>query len=354
MKKILNLFVLLVLLTFLSIGVLAHPPDEPFTTELLAGGGNLENAIPVGQVEVWNDGDYLYVRYIITQNGWCITSTHLHIATSWLDIPQKNGNPIPGQFDYKTPHECVTEYMYQIDITWPQGTELYIAAHADVCSVTGYSSDIEAFAASLPENVVMTILQQPAIDGMSYFLIGIDDGDVLYGEHHGWCADTDREIHAGDIFNVYPFSSYENLPPNTVEFPENLDLVNWILNQNYVGQISPGGYGIYTYGDVQRAIWGLIEDWNPTTGGLGPWNQDRINEILADAYANGEGYYPGCMDLIAIILIPFDALGFPIAQITMIPVPLPCIPIYECETAWGNGFDFIGKNWAMYFMYTIQ
>ena len=39
----------------------------------------------------------------------------------------------------------------------------------------------------------------------------------------------------------------------------NFDLVNWIINQDYVGKPA-GAARHYTYGDVQRAIWELIEE----------------------------------------------------------------------------------------------
>jgi hypothetical protein len=122
-----------------------------------------------------------------------------------------------------------------------------------------------------------------------------------------------------------------------------------------VGQPSTCG-GIYTYGDVQRAIWELIDDV-PATGGLGPWSQCRVDKILAAAEANGEGFMPGCDDLIAILLAPTDgcqSLQVVITQVTLISVGAPCIPIYQDETAWGDGFDFPGKNWAMHFTYEVQ
>jgi hypothetical protein len=150
------------------------------------------------------------------------------------------------------------------------------------------------------------------------------------------------------------YSSYEDLPEGLVEYTENLDLVNWIINQGYVGQVSPDGYGTYTYGDVQRAIWTLIED-NNSTSGLGAWSQNRVDEIVAAAYASGEGFTPGCSDYVAVILQPVDGQQvITIAQVTFASVGVPCNPLFEYETAWGAGYDFPGKNWATYFGYTVQ
>lgn len=126
MKKVLYVLVAAAfLLALLPAAASAHTADEPFTTDLLAG-----QDIDVGDVLVWNDGDYLYVKYDITDPDWCLAETHLQVATSLDGIPQKNGNPIPGQFEYKNPLGCVDGYTYEIPLTWDPDTELYIAAHA--------------------------------------------------------------------------------------------------------------------------------------------------------------------------------------------------------------------------------
>jgi hypothetical protein len=81
-----------------------------------------------------------------------------------------------------------------------------------------------------------------------------------------------------------------------------LDLVNWIINQGVVGDPSACG-GTYTYGDIQRTIWALIED-QQSGSGLGPWTQCRVNEIIAAAQANGEDFVPGCDEFVAVIQNP--------------------------------------------------
>ncbi len=128
---------LMLLLTAVTIPhtLAVHPPTA---YELTAGGGNPNSAIDVGDVYVWEGcGGELYVQYVIAE-GWCLTETHLHVASSPDDIPQteakgkgKNlgGNPIPGKFTYKYEYDpCVTEVIYG-----PLDTGLFIAAHAVVC-----------------------------------------------------------------------------------------------------------------------------------------------------------------------------------------------------------------------------
>jgi Ca-activated chloride channel family protein len=106
---------------------------HPLVKDLIAGGGNPKSAIDVGEVVIWNDLDYLYVKYVTT-DGWYMTETHLHVADSLSGIPQtKTFNPIPGQFAYPMVHNpAVQEYMYSIPWTWNPGTTLYIATHAVV------------------------------------------------------------------------------------------------------------------------------------------------------------------------------------------------------------------------------
>jgi len=109
---------------------------HPYVTDLIAGGGNPKSAIDVGEVIAWNDEDFLYVKYVTTDD-WYITETHLHVADSLEGIPQtKKGNPIPGHFDYAECHDPpVQTYTYTIPWTWSPGTTLYIAAHSVVVKI---------------------------------------------------------------------------------------------------------------------------------------------------------------------------------------------------------------------------
>jgi len=87
----------------------------------------------VGELHIWKDCDYLYIEYDL-DDGYNMSESHLHVAKSLDEIPQSNGNPVPGQFDYKEDHDpLVSEYTY--NITWDSSwdcIELYIATHAVV------------------------------------------------------------------------------------------------------------------------------------------------------------------------------------------------------------------------------
>ena len=326
--------------------------EDPDVYPLYAG-----QSILVGEVQVWNDEALtnLYVKFVITDPDWCLEETHVAVATSEELIPQKNGNPIPGQFPYKEEHNCVGEYEYEIPL--PAGTLcedlLVIATHAVVRLVEpcDYEADLPGFEDALPDQVTMKV-QYPYGGGPAYFPVTtVTGGTILDGTYLGWCVDIGNTIGNNTNYTVDVYSSYESLPTGIVDKPENLDQVNWIVNQGFVGQASVCG-GNYTYGDVQRAIWTVVDD-NLSTSGLGSWAQCRVDEILAAAVADGEGFVPECGDVVAVIFAPVGANQVIIAQVIVGEVEVPCIPIYCDETAWGGTEPFPGSNWATYFYYEV-
>ena len=128
MKKFSSLFIILIMVTtFFPTVVFAHSGGDKtgMVVDLIAG-----KSIDVGDVKVWNDGDFLYVKYR-TDDPFCLTETHLQVASSLDEIPQANGNPIPGQFEYQESHGCVSKYTYTTQID-KNSCDLYIAAHAVV------------------------------------------------------------------------------------------------------------------------------------------------------------------------------------------------------------------------------
>lgn len=132
MKKLFGtLMVLALMLALLPATATAHTEDDPYEVPLLAG-----QHINVGVVKVWNDADHLYVKYVITESGWCITETHLAVATSLGGIPMtKKENPIPGRFEENDKHACVSEETYTYNLEekgWAACDQLFIAAHAVV------------------------------------------------------------------------------------------------------------------------------------------------------------------------------------------------------------------------------
>ncbi len=340
--------------------VLAHICEAPLVTDLIAGGGNPKSAMDVGEVTICNDDEYLYVTYVVTEPGWCLMETHLDVATSPTDIPQVNGNPVPGRFTYgKDDHDCINSYTIPVPLTWAAGTPLFVAAHGVVQGIECEGDlDLEEFAATLPDQVLESV-EIWYSGGPAYFpVVTVTDGDSMAGFYEGWCIDTDHLIGPNIVYPANVYSSYEALPSGLIEYPENIDLVNWIINSDLVGKNIADVFpettctGTITFGDVQGAIWMLLEDnYNISLRSLGPYSLCRIQEIVEDATVNGEGFVPGCCDYVVLILAPVDDQGNVSAQLIILPVILSCL---TDETAWGDGLPFSGKNWATYTPYEVQ
>ncbi|NEP80103.1 MAG: hypothetical protein F6K39_19220, partial [Okeania sp. SIO3B3] len=172
----------------------------------------------------------------------------------------------------------------------------------------------------------------------SYFDVEVTDNSLLAGTYDAYCIDTDRFIEDSGTLTAKVYSTYETLPDEligdqstlpaapagfgNIEQPENFDLLNWILNQCFVGkELSDSGgnsLGTVTYGDIQRAIWALIDNENSTEN-LGPFDQARADRIQELAEANGENFVPSfeyttffgeqVTGQVGVILIP-DSDGF--------------------------------------------
>lgn len=302
----------------------------------------------VGTLTVDNDADTIYVDYE-SDGDWLILDTHLYIGDQ---APKKGA---PGQFNFKT------EGLYSLDDSYSAalddfgvyaGDELYIAAHAVVQEILGHDADLDDFAAAIPDQLVNINVAFPG--GDSYFNSTISGAGDLDGLYDGFCVDTSRTISPGSTYDAYLVSSYEAAAADLVDFPENLDLVNYVINQDYASQG-------YTYGDIQRAIWTLVDD-TVLTSGLGSWSQTRVDTILDEAFAFGEGFEPGCDDVVALILNPVNgndvtSAQVTIAQVTFAAVGVECTPILGgTETAWAAG-DLTwkkGGGWGSYFTYEVQ
>jgi hypothetical protein len=141
-------------------------------------------------------------------------------------------------------------------------------------------------------------------NAQSYFRISIEDDGLLNGNYPGWCADWAAQIE-DDV--PYSFKFYSSLrsdfPPGLIDKPENLDEMNWVLNQKFVGKNAGGGLGLYTSGDVQLALWTLLDNsFDDST--VGPYSQARVDKIVALAFQYGSGFIPTCRQDVGFILDP--------------------------------------------------
>ena len=202
--------------------------------------------------------------------------------------------------------------------------------------------EIENLCDALPETVDVEINKAKPV---SYMNVIITDGDWLNGSYQGWCIDTDNSIEVTVYNDAAVYCSYETLPEGLVEYPENLDLINWILNNVVVGQPSPYG-GNYTYGDIQRAIWALIDDTDPPDSWISyiqPFDPGRVTEIMENTNVYGEGYEPGLGDYLGVIVDPG-------ANIQVVILAVPIIYTYNVDCAECEGqitsldLEFLGDE----------
>jgi hypothetical protein len=128
-KWLVILMIVTMLMVMFPVAGMAGIEGDPDVYPLYAG-----QNILVGHIEVWDDGDDLYVNYVITEEGWFLTETHVQVSKDFASFPKnRSGNVAPGQFAYKMKHDpAVTEYALDpIDISHWEG-EIVIAAHAVV------------------------------------------------------------------------------------------------------------------------------------------------------------------------------------------------------------------------------
>lgn len=325
-----------------------YTKSDPFETDLVAGQHRV-----VGTVQVWNDVDYLYVTYVVTDAEWCLVETQLHVANSADDIPKMNGNPAPGQFDYKTVHECIPDFTYEIELNGRgNGTPLVIAAHAIVDGGDERS---------------LTLFSSEATLTAGYFERAGYDGTV----------DASFALAASNYSGAGTFSAAADISsPNANGYDENL-----LLDAVWVTSAEP------REGSAASDQWRLfkhdfeIPEWATNiTGSLQVTADNAVAAYLGDGQIDATTYVYDVattppQDL---SVQPFSNLYGPT---DFFPVPGPNSLLFvvrnyyaaseqdnnptallyraeitfdESETAWGDGEEFGGSNWAMYFAYTVQ
>lgn len=156
--------------------------------------------------------------------------------------------------------------------------------------------------------------------GQSYFEITITDSGLFNGAYPGWCGDWTTHIQHDVQYSTRFYSPYSEIPEGLVDHPENLDEVNWIINQNFVGKNSPGGYGIYTYSDVQLAMWSLLDNFYDDST-AGPYSPQRVDEIANAARTQGSDFYPRCSQKVGMLWAPSDLTTGNRVQTTITEVP---------------------------------
>jgi len=170
----------------------------------------------------------------------------------------------------------------------------------------GTASSLQMICDSLPAQLDLSI----AFDGVDFQITVEDDASTTADDGlasavwSGACIDIVGELILDTDLTVNVYGICDDIPEGLIQNPENLDLINWILNEEFVGEAALDGSSEYNIYDVQEAVW-LLSDGTSTNNAL-------ANEIVALAQENGEGFTAGEGDLVAVV---FDPIA-PNAEVT--------------------------------------
>ncbi|MFX0001211.1 MAG: hypothetical protein ACFE88_13950 [Candidatus Hermodarchaeota archaeon] len=346
---LLGILSLLIISSMLGISITpatAHTEEFPYRADLIAGGGNPESAIDVGDVFVWNDGESLYVKYQ-TIDDWYMVEAHLAVNTTLAGIPQTpnkkgngGGNPIPGHFEWKREY-CPPDQddLFVIDLDgWNIGTLLYIAAHAEVIHIVSscdtIASDSDVVWEELPD------IWQPAVPCWTH-------GSWPSIPGANWIWRTDVTDPAGEYMNVPQYSSLPDefgwlfkkeftLPDTAHNIIGEMDVTADNSYKLWINDINVGGDGTMQKDGPDSQEWNTIETYD-----------------ISDEITSGEND-------ISIRALNYFSWGTPTSNPAgLIFKAEICYDYIDMEeTAWGvdpgEPMRFNEKNWATYFTYTVQ
>ncbi len=300
------------------------------TTKMIAGGGKYDEKCTgyhMGTLTIEETATDVIVTYNAFP-GWGFFTTHLYVGAEDGIPSNGGGNTKNGNFPYTGNHSGgVSVVTYTIPLS-DLPDNYVVAAHADV--------DGMDFCESLPEEATIEV----TLGTQSYFNLELTNAGSLNGTYPAWCIDVGHTIGSqNDIYSTSVYGTCGSIPElldgagiTRIDKPDQLPIISWILNQNFVGTASDCG-GNFTRGDIQRVIWEYIDDTPFVTYGLGAWSQCRVDEIKAAVEAAGEeatNFMPEAGDLIAVILVPEDD-----KQVLLMMVPFAA---GSDETAWGYGY----------------
>ena len=338
-----------------TLASLTNTDGDPLIVPLYAGKTNLVGNVTVDQV-----GGNLIITFNITKPGVTLVSSHLSVTAIFVQIPLSSGNPPPGQFNCNSLTTDGIHYEVPIPSPLAADKKVFIAAHA---VVTGpgvgdcVAADCSAVAALIPASTANAIYSSgnylSNTPGQSYVVTNIANGTpaTINGKYEGWCVDLDHGTSAlNQVVKFIPTcaADFATQVAGFIDHPENIQAVNWVLNQHFVGKTADcGSIGIYTVSDVQAVIWKLLEHPVQVFPDISA-NMVRVNCMYGEALTH-TGFTPDCGDLIGIVLK--GVCDYINQQPTIIGIAMPC----KCaeETAWSIGLPFPGNNWAMYFNYLI-
>ncbi len=200
-----------------------NSPSANTCIQLVAGRNLVVGDVCVDYIE---NTHKLKVTYSITEPGWTITKTQVAAVIHPFFFPRTwTLQPLLSHFPYKETHDHVTSVEYMIDIPYYYDN-VYLAIHAKAEGIT--SSGEPVLEPILPASDVMIPTWMPS--GSDY-IVETDFNNL--GVYQSWNIDNSRFLSSGERRDIKYISSYSDEIPECISFIENndnLDLVNWIIN----------------------------------------------------------------------------------------------------------------------------
>lgn len=364
--------------------------------DLIADGGD-GGGVVAGQVCAATDGANLTVTF--TTSGWCMTQTHLDVESDPANFPTKNGNPIPGQFEYaETYGSCVSFAEYTV----PYINPAYIAAHAvlwdessgetlevvsgnttPITAVNGGTVSQTAVLAKEPFNYPNCANYTEADTAKSVWDNGIGNAYFTLFNAAGadWIWDAAHPLNprAGDYITFEPTFTVPGLVTSATLAIAADNAFTVDLNGAFVGKSVTLGPDFPTTlretpqgtSTPQISPWGVAsQGWDkaetfvlPVVSGDNTLKITATNEYMCNAYglncASGPDRYYGWNSTTKTFTstiyndpMPGDGPGVQPCYNPGAVIFAASIDYYaRKETGWGAGFAFAGKTWATYFRY---
>ena len=351
--------------------------------------------MPVGTVTVSGSSPTLTVAYVLNM-GYALVETHLHVAQNCAEIPQKNGNPIPGQFSYKRTYSPprTPGDEYNIDVSGLNlSLGVCIAAHATVAILSpGASTNV--LVSGQPPSISTSgiqLLAQPVATNVTAKRIPPQTGTsglqpaVLAWEPTAWATALSSDpngqylVAAGAkwIWDLYRVGCTSSVCPDTnpetvwgsvvrlqhdfflAQAPMVSGLLRITCDNGYVASLNGtevgraqvnGNVGLWSMSTflnqatVPTGGWQTVEAWNVSSL-LRPGQPNTLSIDAANEEFKAKYDHPvdGTIDI--------NPAGCIFALTVVGGIP------GRQETAWGapvgppGGNPFPGKNWATYILY---
>ncbi|MFN8548300.1 MAG: hypothetical protein U0527_10150 [Candidatus Eisenbacteria bacterium] len=324
-----------------------------YVFDLYAGAGQCAttHGTLVGQLLVNYTGSTATIEYR-TCGTYKMTEEHLYVGSDILPRDRWGRYTVaPGRYPFHGYNTAgVQSKVFTVN---GLSGQIYIVAHAKVigdftqgdCGVRGCPSPCDAgfhpevLDLALPTTpVTLQVHFQgnvPLFGQNDAYLQGNLSGAGIFDSPAGvfnvptFCIDIDHDIDSNPapVTMISSYSPDAALLACSLDHPENLDVVNWILNQDRTQ------WGA-DQRDIQAAMWALTDNGFTYCGGANDactrggitFSKSRVQAIVAEALAEGEGFYPPCDGVVAVILHPGGCGPDVQRQIVLSTVPVITVP----------------------------